>query len=66
LRLDPSQTVFLKHKFAAGLVLDVLSIIGSLGGIFTVISGAFAVVFGRNLLIIITGLHLIFQFKKNY
>lgn len=47
--------MFIKQKFAGGLVLDVLSVFSSLGGIFTVISGAFAVIFGRDLLIIITG-----------
>lgn len=53
--LDPYQTLFLKHKFKSGLVLQAFQVVGSLGGVFTVVSGIFSVVFGRELLVIITG-----------
>jgi hypothetical protein len=59
LRLDASQQLYLKQKYQSGLVLDVLQVIGSLGGVFTVVSGFFAVVFGRDLLVIITGGHFL-------
>jgi hypothetical protein len=64
LRLDPSQTLYLKQKFSGGLVLDVFQVIGSVGGVFNVISGIFAIVFGRDLLIIITGSSFLWGYRN--
>lgn len=70
LRLDPSQILFFKQKFQSSMILDVFQVFSSLGGIFTVVSGTFAVVFGRSLQTIFAGgeslfhIGLLGQFKS--
>jgi hypothetical protein len=57
--LDPLQRTYLQTQYQNDpVILVVLQVIATLGGVFTVVSGVFAVIFGRSLMAIIAGKYL--------